>query len=143
MLLEAFAPTLWAATLRTLRELTRLAVTALVLVVGFGGVAATSTVGALRPVAAPEFRSAGSLVAAAPGRHIVADPGSPVVGSSPTVGAAETVDRATGAQDAPAPGVRVQRPDRHEVALRPSARTVVAPADPGRDAVARRGPPLV
>ncbi|MFC4148761.1 hypothetical protein ACFO0M_21100 [Micromonospora mangrovi] len=133
MLLEAFAPTLWAATLRTLRELTRLAVAALVLVVGSGGVAAASTVDALRPVAVLEFRSVGSPVAAGQGRP--AGTGSVTA----VADAASAVDRATDSAGVPAPGTRA---DRHE-AVRPTTRTVVAPADPGRDAVARRGPPLV
>lgn len=137
---EAFAPALWAATLRTLRELTRLAVTALVLVVGFGGVAASSTVDAVRPVTVPEFRPVGSPVTALPARPGI--PTSSVAGVGSTVaGMAPATDRATDADHAPASGIRTERPDRREAGQRPPARTVVVPAEPGRDAVARRGPP--
>jgi len=62
----AFSPSLWAATLRTLRELTRVAVTALVLVAGLTGPAAASVAtDAVRPPAthrlAPEFGPAPEL----------------------------------------------------------------------------------
>lgn len=117
MQLAAFVPPLWAATPRALQELTRLAVTALVLVVGAGGVAATpAATTALRPTVVTS--RVAELRPEAAAAELAYD--------SPT-------DRAV---DAPA-----ARPDRLESAPRPATAYAVALADPGRDAVGRRGPP--
>ncbi|PWU62468.1 hypothetical protein DLE60_00145, partial [Micromonospora globispora] len=112
MQLVAFAPPIWPATLRTLRKLTRLAVTALVLVVGAGGVAAApDTTTALRPTVVTSR---------------VAEP-RPDAG----VGTERVADVAT----EPAPGAPVERADRRDSASRPQIAVAVALADPGRDAV--------
>lgn len=116
MLLVAFARPLWAAALRALRQLTRLAVTALVLIVGSGGVAtAPPTTAALQPTVV-------------------------------TSRVAEVrVDRATVAElaaDDPAERaivLPVEQEARPAAAFRPA--TAVALADPGRGALGRRGPP--
>lgn len=111
----------WSARLRRIRELGRLALTALVLAVGLGGVT--------------------TLPAAAP----VADLAHPVVvvsrvdelrpGQSP--GAELPADRAL-----PQPQPALPLPRHLEPAALPAAGSVDRPAtDPTRDTLARRGPP--
>ena len=117
MLLVAFAPRLWAATLRTLRELTRLAMTALVLAVGLGGGAAASATTALQPTVVT------SRVA-----ELRVDQG-------------PAAERASQAPGEPATGAPTEREERREAGPRPATPTTAAPTDPGRDAVGRRGPP--
>lgn len=114
VLLVAFARPLWAAALHALRQLTRLAVTALVLVVGSGGVATAPTTAAPQPTVVTS-RVAEVRVDRATVPELAADPtGRAIV-----------------------PPVRQQA--RPAAAPRPA--TAVTPADPGRDALGRRGPP--
>jgi len=126
----AFAPSLWAATLRTLRELTRVAVTALVLVVGFNGLAAAPA------SAAPASASAASIVRPA---SAVSGPSAAEVRLA-TPAAEVTAGQPRPASVSPVPGVPPRHVD-HDIAA-PAATTVVVPAaDPGRASIARRGPP--
>ena len=116
--LVAFAPPIWAATLRTLRELTRLAVTALVLVVGAGGVAAApDTTTALRPTVVTS-RVAELRPDAGVRTECVAD--------VPTERAADAA---------------FERADRRDPASRPPIAVAAALADPSRGAIGRRGSP--
>ncbi|SCF38644.1 hypothetical protein GA0074695_6415 [Micromonospora viridifaciens] len=154
----AFAPPLWAATLRTLRELTRVAVTALVLVVGLNGLAAAPAGGTLRSAEAirPVTDSQATLA--------------PVDGPLLTAPGAATMPillRASAATSAPVAEVRLAGPDgqstagqprptptspksgmpprhvEHDVAAASVGAAVVPPTDPGRESIARRGPPRV
>ena len=118
MQLVAFSPPIWAATLRTLRELTRLAVTALVLVVGAGGVAAA-------PVATTALRP--TVVT------------SRVAELHPTAGVG--TERVVDAPTEPATDAAVARADRRDPASVPPIAVAATLGDPGRDAVGRRGPP--
>ncbi|MFG3703476.1 hypothetical protein ACGF7U_01890 [Micromonospora sp. NPDC047670] len=108
----------WSVTLRSLRELTRLAVAALVLAVGLGGVTAAP---------APATPTLGPVVAS-----------TPVAASAPVdrllphrEPAAERV-----ADAAAPPTVR-----RAETPVAPTARPDVPARDPGRGVPTRRGPP--
>ncbi|MFG2099426.1 hypothetical protein ACGFJ5_02385 [Micromonospora echinaurantiaca] len=113
---------LWSVTLRALRAMTRLAATALVLVVGLGGVTATvatepaTTAAHLRPLAVTS-------------RVDALRPDAPTSVAAPTTAPAEP-----GAAEAAAPvTVDVVATDR-----------VAGPATaPGRGVPARRGPPTV
>lgn len=169
MLSVAFPPPLWAATLRSLRRITRMATTALVLAVGLNGLAAAPAAadparpaatshpvadlglapadparptGTSRPVA--EFR----LAPAAPDLRTIryaveiAGPGTatPATGALvPGVNAAARDLRATPA----GPAVRVpsHRSTAEVASPRAQAGPTVPPTDPGRSTVARRGPP--
>ncbi|GAA4569145.1 hypothetical protein GCM10023176_25060 [Micromonospora coerulea] len=153
----AFAPALWAATLRTLRRLTRLAVTALVLVVGLGGTTADPA-GMPRPVADSHQPAAVRFSPAAPAPALADRPAAEAVtrpGGTPAVlpvTAAPAVirtssgvvagERATVPADGH-PASAVAEPVRHVPAPRPVGTTDPAPADPGRGLVGRRGPPQV
>ena len=117
MQLIAFAPPIWAATLRTLRDLTRLAVTALVLVVGAGGATAAPDTTTLRPTVVTS-------------RVAELRPGADV-----------DTERVADAPTEPAPGAPVERTDRRGSASRPPIAVAAALTDPGQDAVGRRGPP--
>ncbi|WP_130331135.1 hypothetical protein [Micromonospora kangleipakensis] len=148
MLLVAFAPPLWAATLRTLRGLTRPAVTALVLVVGLGGpAAAPASAEAVRPTAEPG-RIAAFQVPPAPITDSAAA-GSATAGRSAgsTVewvaapSGASAVERVTGTPSERPAGAVSARPARCAPAPSPASAAGPARADPGRDAVGRRGPP--
>ncbi|MEV4479601.1 hypothetical protein [Micromonospora coxensis] len=117
MPVAAFRP-VWTATLRALRDFTRLAVTALVLAVGLGAVAAGPA------VAAP----------GATGVTISRTAELPAAASRPSID--EQVADAPAAR--PLPARRDTVP-----ADAPTASTapVVATTDPVRDATGRRGPP--
>lgn len=139
----AFAPPLWAATLRTLRKLARLAVTALVLVVGLGGTAASAAPAeAFQPTAEPGQVAAFPLppaTFAAPatsGQSASAGVGGWVAAPS----AAATAERATGTPGGRPTGADVERPTGSS-ALPAASAAGPALVDPGRDAVGRRGPP--
>ncbi|WP_141714951.1 hypothetical protein [Micromonospora rhizosphaerae] len=119
MQFEALAPHFWAAMLRTLRKLTRLAVTALVLAVGLGAVATPPTTTALRPAVVT------SRVAEL---RVDRSPVSERAGHAPTE---------------PVSGAPMGRTGRGELRPRPTTAVPVALADPGRDAAGRRGPPRV
>ncbi|MFG2053880.1 hypothetical protein ACGFI9_07580 [Micromonospora sp. NPDC048930] len=147
----AFAPPVWAATLRSLRRLTRMAATALVLVVGLNGLTAPVTADPLGPVstirppahlqvsaAAPAGRSVAGSVDARPGRGATSVAWAAGAGAS-TADSAHRLPRAT--STAPTTGVPARQAD-PDVATSPAdAAAVVPAADPGRDPVARRGPP--
>ncbi|WP_446218076.1 hypothetical protein [Micromonospora sp. IBHARD004] len=143
MLLVAFAPPLWAATLRTVRRLTRMAVTALVLVVGLGGTAAPAPAEAARPTAEPGQVATFQVPTAPVTASVTA--GSATTGwsagsavewvAAPT--GASAVERVTGTPSERPAGAVSARPARCAPAPSPSP----AFADPGRDAVGRRGPP--
>lgn len=105
----------WSVTLRSLRELTRLAVAALVLAVGLGGVTAAP---------APAAPTLGPAVASTP----VAPVDRPLPRREPA--AERVVDAA-----AP-PTVR-----RAETPVASTARLDVPARDPGRGVPTRRGPP--
>jgi hypothetical protein len=108
----------WSATLRSLRELTRLAVAALVLAVGLGGVTAAS---------APSVPTLGPVAASTPVAAI-APVDRPLPRREPA--AERVVDAA-----AP-PTVR-----RIETPVASAARLDVPARDPGRGVPTRRGPP--
>ncbi|MEU8259229.1 hypothetical protein AB0C02_01200 [Micromonospora sp. NPDC048999] len=123
MLPVAFTPPLWAATLRRLRELARVAVAALVLVVGLNGLAAAPAT-----AEATVFSASAATGASAAEARL----------------AAPDVDTATGplrrSFTSPAPDVPSRHVD-HDVAPPPTGAVVVPTADPGRESIARRGPP--
>ncbi len=130
MLPVAFAPSLWAATLRTLRELTRVAVTALVLVVGLNGLAAA-------PAAAGDLRPSEATRPGAVSRAI------PLPAAEARTAASDAKTNAgpvRPALTAPVPGVPLRHLD-HDVAQPPADTVLAAAADPGRASIARRGPP--
>ncbi|RKN41131.1 hypothetical protein [Micromonospora endolithica] len=112
---------LWGITLRSLRDLTRLAVTAVALAIGLGGT--TVAVAAPPPAAAVHLGATG-----------------PVAALGSTVARVEPARADQPARTTPPPAAPV-----HD--LRPAAPVTVAtsahtPADePGRDALTRRGPP--
>ncbi|WNM41427.1 hypothetical protein RMN56_08820 [Micromonospora halotolerans] len=135
MLPVAFAPSLWTA---TLRRIARTAVTALALIAGLTGPAAMPAADHLHPAAAA--RPAADLRVDAP----VAVP----VDVGPAVRPARTASGSRSAADspvrhplaAPAPA----GPAHQAVADAPAPVAgpgVVVAADPGRAAIARRGPP--
>ncbi|MCW3814505.1 hypothetical protein ONA91_08545 [Micromonospora sp. DR5-3] len=144
----AFAPSLWAATLRSLRELTRVAATTLALVVGLTGPAAAAAASdPVRPDATHRpVASLSALVAPVDGPAPDA-----LVGAAPVATGAWTADRRPAAAPhspaghliaaatPPAPGLAAALV-RGAVAL---SRTdvAVAAADPDREPIARRGPP--
>ncbi|MER7416633.1 hypothetical protein ABT346_07570 [Micromonospora peucetia] len=112
----------WSVTLRSLRELTRLAVAALVLAVGLGGAAAAPT-----PPAA--FGPAAVTVGPVATTARLAQP---LPGREPT---------AEQANDAAAPQ-RVRRADTSaDTSAVPAGRPDGPAHDPGRGVPARRGPP--
>ncbi|MFG1776501.1 hypothetical protein ACGFIG_08730 [Micromonospora sp. NPDC049048] len=110
----------WSVTLRSLRELTRLAVAALVLAVGLGGATAAPTPSATGPFAATVVTSA-QAAQPLPRRE-------PVIEQTTDTAAPAAIHRA----DAPtgAPAVADARPEGHA-------------REPGRGVPARRGPPGV
>jgi hypothetical protein len=114
----------WSVTLRSLRELTRLAVAALVLAIGLGGVTAApaSSAPTLGPVAASSPAVASTPFAA------IAPVDRPLPRREPA--AERVVDAA-----AP-PTVR-----RAETPVASTARLDVPARDPGRGVPSRRGPP--
>ncbi|WP_343443845.1 hypothetical protein [Micromonospora schwarzwaldensis] len=127
MLPVAFASSTWTA---MLRRIARTAVTTLALIAGLQGIAATSA------DAATEARPAGITVTdtraastvdvgheAASATAVAGSEAAPWVVTHPATGPAVT-DRADDASAAPAPTVEVP-----------------AAGDPGRAAIARRGPP--
>jgi hypothetical protein len=117
----AIARRLWPATLRSFRDLSRLAVTALVLAVGLGGATAATPAG---PPAAGQLRP--TVVASRVD----------MVRSHPSTDAERVLD-------APAAPARPLPLDIHPTAVTPGAAPVARPVlDPARDAVGRRGPPL-
>ncbi|MFI7577679.1 hypothetical protein [Micromonospora sp. NPDC049497] len=119
---------LWGITLRSLRDLTRLAVTAVALAVGLGGT--TATVAA--PPPAPVVHVA-SVVHVAPAVHVAAVPSVAAARVEP-MGAVPA-----GYVTAP-PAAGPSVPTAGD--LRAVATVTDAPADePGRDALTRRGPP--
>ncbi|MFJ8579265.1 hypothetical protein [Micromonospora sp. NPDC093277] len=157
MLPVAFAPSLWAATLRTLRELTRVAVTALVLVVGLNGLAAApASAGAVRPIETPHPVTGPRTPSASADRLPVTTPDAaagPIVRPAGTVSSASAAEfrlatldaEATAGQPRPASvspvrGVPPRHAD-HDVAAPPTTTLAVPAADPGRESIARRGPP--
>jgi hypothetical protein len=119
----AFAPSLWAATLRTLRKLARVAVTALVLVVGLNGLAAAPAEATVLSANAAIGASTAEVRLAASDAEATAGPLRPALTS-------------------PAPDVP-SRHVGHDVAPPPAGAVVVPAADPGRASIARRGPPRV
>ncbi|MFU8870910.1 hypothetical protein [Micromonospora sp. SL4-19] len=159
MLLVAFAPSLWAATLRTVRDLTRVAVTALALVVGLNGLAAApADAGTLGPAAPARPVTGPAAPAPVDGLAITipsttSDAG-PVAGSASTATTTSPAEVRLTAPDAestagqprpaampPALGVSPRHAD-HDAAPPPAGTAFVVPAgDPGREPIARRGPP--
>ncbi|MFU8852249.1 hypothetical protein ACNAW0_14875 [Micromonospora sp. SL1-18] len=123
MLPVAFAPPLWAATLRTLRERARVAVTALVLVAGLNGLAAAPATADLDTgtTVLSVSAAAAEVTLAASDAETTAGPVRPALTS-------------------PAPGVPPRQVD-HDVAPPPAVAVVLPAADPGREPIARRGPP--
>ncbi|MFE9692583.1 hypothetical protein [Micromonospora sp. NPDC005806] len=149
----ALTPPLWAATLRSLRRFTRMAATALVLAVGLNGLAVPAPGESLRPAATVRPPAGVEIAQGA----IDALAGPPLTGSvaaghglgatitwAPDAGVT-TVDSPTrqlrAASTAPATGVPSRHLDRDAVSPRVDAAPVLPPADPGRESVARRGPP--
>lgn len=151
----AFASPVWGATLRSLRRLTRMAATALVLVVGLNGLTAPVPADSLRPVSTvrplADLRIAPATVHAPAGLPLAdafdvsgsLDVLGPAVTSAARTGGADTADSPTRARfGSTAPAAAV--PARHIDSDGPAARTTAAagvPADPGRESVTRRGPP--
>ncbi|MEU3452352.1 hypothetical protein ABZ671_01915 [Micromonospora sp. NPDC006766] len=127
MLPVAFTPPLWATTLRTVRDLMRVAVAALVLVVGLNGLA-TAPATAPAPVEATVFSASTATGASAVEVRVAAPDGQATAGQSRRVPAV------------PAPGVPSRHLD-HDVAPPPAGAVVVPAADPDRESIARRGPP--
>ncbi|WP_157746285.1 hypothetical protein [Micromonospora inositola] len=143
MLPVAFAPPLWAATLRTLRKLTRLAVTALVLVAGLGGATASAAPAeAFRPTAEPGQVAAFQVAPVSFVGPATADrsAGAAVEWVAAPSGAS-AAERITGTPGGRPAGAAPERPARRSAALSPAPASGPAPVDPGRDAVGRRGPP--
>ncbi|MEU5945251.1 hypothetical protein ABZ793_06775 [Micromonospora sp. NPDC047465] len=112
----------WSVTLRSLRELTRLAVAALVLAVGLGGVTAAP---------APPAPALGPAAAGAP-----AAVGVPV--EQPLPGRAPAAERVVDAATPPAVRRAVVPA---ETSVEAIVRRDVPARDPGRGVPARRGPP--
>ncbi|MGW5671562.1 hypothetical protein [Micromonospora sp. NPDC003776] len=151
----AFASPVWGATLRSLRRLTRMAATALVLVVGLNGLTAPVPADPFRPVSTvrplADLRIPPATVHAPAGLPLAdafdVSGSLDVLGRDSTsaarAGGADTADSPTRVRfgsTAPAAGV----PARHVDPDGPAARTtaaVAAPADPGRESATRRGPP--
>ncbi|MEU5725179.1 hypothetical protein [Micromonospora sp. NPDC047738] len=144
----AFAPSLWAATLRTLRELTQVAVTALALVAGLTGpAAAAAATGPVGPDAT--HRPAASLSTHlepvdAPTPGILVDAGAAATGAwavdtRPAPAPHSSAGHPLAAAAPPAPGVAARLVDGDAAAPRPPV--AVAAADPDREPIARRGPP--
>ncbi|MEH1098091.1 hypothetical protein [Micromonospora sp. CPCC 205561] len=107
----------WSVTLRSLRELTRLAVAALVLAVGLGGAS-------VAPAPAPSPAALGQAASAR--------------AAQPLPHPAPAVERLT---DAAAPP-KVRRTDAPAgISVVPAVRPHVPAHDPGRGVPARRGPP--
>ncbi|WP_319460539.1 hypothetical protein [Micromonospora sp. RTP1Z1] len=144
MLPVAFAPHLWAATLRTLRELTRLAVTALVLVVGLGGTTAGPAFAELPRPVGESGRPAAFWVSPASVALASADqrPGSAAERVTVALSGVTAAERVTGTPSGRPAGARSESV-RCTSATRPVAAAGPACADPGRDAVGRRGPPRI
>ncbi|PWR15794.1 hypothetical protein DKT69_09025 [Micromonospora sicca] len=141
VLFVAFAPPLWAATLHTLRRRTRLAVTALVLVVGLGGTAATPAE-AFRPAAEPAQLAAFQVPRVPVAGPATADrPAGAAAEPVATPSGASTAERVTGTPSGHPAGVGPERPGGCSATLSPAAAAGPAVTDPGRDAVGRRGPP--
>lgn len=137
----AFAPPLWAATLRTLRKRTRLAVTALVLVVGLGGTAASAAPAeAFRPTAEPGQVAAFPLPPATFAAPATSGQSAGAGGWVAAPSGAATAERATGTPGGRPTGAGVERPAGSS-ALPAASAAGPALVDPGRDAVGRRGPP--
>ncbi|MGR6316895.1 hypothetical protein Q2K19_08530 [Micromonospora soli] len=145
----ALAPPLWAATLRSLRRLTRMAATALALAVGLNGVTVPAPGDSLRPAATVRplagIDVAHLAVDDPPAGTVAVGPGhTAAITWAPDAGAT-TVDSAARhphtVWTAPATGVPPRDLDRDAASARVDAAPVVAPADPGRQSVARRGPP--
>ncbi|MFR9775848.1 hypothetical protein ACL02O_07275 [Micromonospora sp. MS34] len=150
----AFAPPLWAVTLRSLRRLTRMAATALALVVGLNGLAAPVTADPLRPVSTfrplagvqvtheplgvPASLALRNAVAAGRGPSLTAVAGVSRVGPG-------TVDSPTRHPQVPSGAPAADVPARHvdsaASAVRATTTAAAPPADPGREPVTRRGPP--
>ncbi|MEU2611876.1 hypothetical protein ABZ570_09875 [Micromonospora sp. NPDC007271] len=156
MLPVTFAPPLWAATLRTLRELARVAVAALVLVVGLNGLAvAPASAGALRPSEAAGPVTEAPAIPAPVDGPLGTAPGAGTVpillSTSAAAGASAAAVRLTGPDNGPAtvgqprPSGSPWRggaPEAGEVGVAPPPAGAVLPsADPGRESIARRGPP--
>ncbi|MCL7457306.1 hypothetical protein ABT235_23245 [Micromonospora echinofusca] len=110
----------WSVTLRSLRELTRLAVAALVLAVGLGAVAA--------PAPAPSVTGPAAVTAAVP----AADARLGLPRREPVA------EQVSGAAAAPAPRSATAPAD---TSAAPVARSDGPARDPGRGDPARRGPP--
>lgn len=129
----AIACPLWAAALRSLRDLTRLAVTALVLAAGLGGTTAASAAGPSADQVRPIVDTSGTL-SAAPGQLAP----TLVTGwvNEPRATSHPVADRAA---DAPARALR--RTARPAAPAAVTAPPTPPGADPARDAVGRRGPP--
>lgn len=145
----AFAPPVRVAALRGLRLFTRMATTALVLVVGLNGLTAPAPADPLSPVSAVR---APAVFRITPG-PVDAPADLPPAGSpgAATRTASTVAWAGAGTADSPAPHPRLGSaapatgvPARHVDADRTVARTVatvVPPADPGRESGSRRGPP--
>ncbi|MGK5738001.1 hypothetical protein [Micromonospora sp. URMC 103] len=124
MLSVASTRPVWRATLRSLRELTRLAVAALALTVGLNG--ATSVPAGAAPGAAP--RLSASVLSSAPD---LSRPASTRAVDRPTVD--DGTAHGPGREGVPAASAATV------VTTAPGA---TAATDPGRRAPGRRGPPL-
>lgn len=146
----AFAPPVWAATLRAVRRLTRMAATALVLVVGLNGLTAPVSadplgpVSAVRPLAGPRV-SQGSVDASA----ILSLAGPVDAGWEPSATTARWASEAAGSATrhprvvptTPTAGIPSRPVEPEAAAPRPDAAILAHSTDPGRESVTRRGPP--
>lgn len=121
MIRVASTPPVWVS---RLRDLTRLAVTALVLTVGLGGLFAATG----GPAAAARPPVVTSRVATLPADTRPGDDG--------LVDTRAGHERLTEEHARPLPAGSA-----HEPTVRPAARVDVATPDPARDATGRRGPP--
>ncbi|MFC0507729.1 hypothetical protein [Micromonospora costi] len=130
MLSVASPRPVWRAALRSLRELTRLAVAALALTVGLGG--ATAAPAGAHPGAPPQL----SASALATGSGALRPDVAPAVSAGVDASAAE--------RPAPATHRPVRRGGSAPVAAGTATTPVeaVTPADPGGRTPGRRGPPL-
>ncbi|MCW3839951.1 hypothetical protein ONA70_07555 [Micromonospora yasonensis] len=148
----AFAPPVWAATLRAMRRFTRMAATALVLVVGLNGLTAPVPADPLRPVSTvrpPAGPQVSQGPVDAPTALSLAGPAdaAPALSAMTVVWASEagvtTADSATlrAASTAPATAAPSRHVEPQAAMVRPAAAVVAPSADPGRESATRRGPP--
>jgi hypothetical protein len=149
----AFAPPVWATTLRAVRRLTRMAATALVLVVGLNGLTGPVSADPLRPVSAvsplADLQVSPGPVDAPAARSLAGPVEAASKPSAATVGwtseAGVTIDSPTrhpqAVSTAPTSGIPSRHVEPEAATARPNAALATPSADPGRESIARRGPP--